>query len=76
MRTCFSRLKKKTIDRFNWRRIDLISKVLQVFFVFFDITELSALEDLDDSAEKAEKKDEIMRDYGVKSERIHPLISC
>ena len=40
-----------------------------------DITaELSALEDLEGSAEeRAAKKDEIMRDYGVKSERIHTV---
>ena len=56
--------------------IDLISKsTAKDFFVMPDITaELSALEDLDVSAEKkAEKKDEIMRDYGVKSERIHTV---
>ena len=56
--------------------IDLISKsTAKDFFVMPDITaELSALEDLEGSAEdRAAKKDEIMRDYGVKSERIHTV---
>jgi preprotein translocase subunit SecA len=56
--------------------IDLISQsTAKDFFVMPDITaELSALEDLEVAAEeKAVKKDEIMRDYGVKSERIHTV---
>ena len=76
MRTCFSQLKKKNNQIDLTEGIDLISKsTAKDFFVMPDITaELSALEDLDVSAEKkAEKKDEIMRDYGVKSERIHTV---
>ena len=56
--------------------VDLISKnTAKDFFVMPDITaELSALEDAGLSAEeKAGKKDVIMRDYGVKSERIHTV---
>ena len=56
--------------------IDLIStSTAKDFFVMPDITaELSALEELAVAAEeKAAKKDEIMREYGVKSERIHTV---
>lgn len=56
--------------------IDLISKsTAKDFFVMPDITaELSALEQGEmDAEEKAMKKDQIMRDYGVKSERIHTV---
>ena len=56
--------------------IDLISKnTAKDFFVMPDITtELSALEQEELSAEeKASKKDDFLRDYGVKSERIHTV---
>ena len=56
--------------------IDLISKnTAKDFFVMPDITsELSALEQGDLPAEeKASQKDTILRDYSVKSERIHTV---
>jgi len=56
--------------------IDLISKnTAKDFFVMPDITaELSALEKGELSAEeKANQKDGILRDYSVKSERIHTV---
>ncbi|MDA0741777.1 MAG: preprotein translocase subunit SecA [Bacteroidetes bacterium] len=67
--------KNNQID-LSGKGVDLISKnTAKDFFVMPDITaELSALEDAGLSAEeKAAKKDVIMRDYGVKSERIHTV---
>jgi preprotein translocase subunit SecA len=67
--------KNNQID-LSGKGVDLISKnTAKDFFVMPDITaELSALEDAGMSAEeKAAKKDVIMRDYGVKSERIHTV---
>ena len=67
--------KNNQID-LSGKGVDLISKnTAKDFFVMPDITaELSALEDAGFSAEeKAAKKDVIMRDYGVKSERIHTV---
>ena len=67
--------KNNQID-LSGKGVDLISKnTAKDFFVMPDITaELSALEDAGLSAEeKAGKKDVIMRDYGVKSERIHTV---
>ena len=58
------------------RGIDLISKnTAKDFFVMPDITaELSALEKGELPAEeKANQKDSILRDYSVKSERIHTV---
>jgi len=70
--------KNNQID-LSGKGVDLISKnTAKDFFVMPDITaELSALEDAGLSAEdKAAKKDVVMRDYGVKSERIHTLTNC
>lgn len=56
--------------------IDLISKnTAKDFFVMPDITtELSELEKIEGSSEeKSVKKDELMRDYAIKSERIHTV---
>ena len=56
--------------------VELISKnTANDFFVMPDITaELSALEkEALSTEEKSAKKEEIMRDYGVKSERIHTV---
>ena len=56
--------------------IDLISKsTAKDFFVMPDITsELSALEEAELAVEeKAAKKDELLRDYSIKSERIHTV---
>ena len=56
--------------------IDLISKsTAKDFFVMPDITsELSVLEESEISVEeKAAQKDELLRDYAVKSERIHTV---
>ena len=67
--------KNNQID-LSGKGVDLISKnTAKDFFVMPDITaELSALEDTGLSAEdKAAKKDVVMRDYGVKSERIHTV---
>jgi preprotein translocase subunit SecA len=67
--------KNNQID-LSGKGVDLISKnTAKDFFVMPDITaELSALEDAGLSAEdKAAKKDVVMRDYGVKSERIHTV---
>jgi len=67
--------KNNQID-LSGKGVDLISKnTAKDFFVMPDITaELSALEDAGLSAEEqAAKKDVIMRDYGVKSERIHTV---
>jgi preprotein translocase subunit SecA len=67
--------KNNQID-LSGKGVDLISKnTAKDFFVMPDITaELSALEDAGMSAEeKVAKKDVIMRDYGVKSERIHTV---
>ena len=67
--------KNNQID-LSGKGVDLISKnTAKDFFVMPDITaELSALEDAGMSAEeKAAKKDVIMRDYRVKSERIHTV---
>lgn len=55
--------------------IDLISGDDRDFFILNDISmQLSELEaeDLEPEA-KAEKKEEIMRDFGVKSERVHTM---
>ena len=67
--------KNNQID-LSGKGVDLISKnTAKDFFVMPDITaELSALEDAGLLAEeKAAKKDVIMRDYGIKSERIHTV---
>src|SRR6056300_229377 len=67
--------KNNQID-LSGKGVDLISKnTAKDFFVMPDITaELSALEDAGLSAEeKAILKEEILRDYSVKSERIHTV---
>jgi len=71
-----------TIDEKN-SGIELTDKGIELisgdtdpeFFVMPDISlELSALENMDGTdVEKAEKKDEVLRNYSVKSERIHTL---
>lgn len=55
--------------------IDLISGDDRNFFILTDIsTQLAELEAEDLEAEaKAEKKEEIMREFGVKSERVHTM---
>jgi preprotein translocase subunit SecA len=56
--------------------IDLISgDTNRDFFILEDIsTQLSELENTDlEGTEKAEKKEEIMRDFSIKSERIHTM---
>ena len=56
--------------------IDLISKGTERnFFILPDIsTELAALDNSDlEGVEKAEQKEELMRDFSVKSERVHSM---
>jgi preprotein translocase subunit SecA len=71
-----------TIDEKN-NQIDLTDKGIDLlskgtdrnFFILPDIsTELSALDNSDlEGKEKAEKKDELMRDFSIKSERVHSM---